>query len=554
MATLAPVKKKSFSSVFSALMGLGLGIFPNLVPFITIVVFVRSRLSIGPLDFLLFGSAIFLALPKVLSSDIAGAAALALQLLGAWLLYRAFRILGAEEGRKFLKPHQFAVGLLFGFAVLVMAPFTVGTAWIPDWMGLGAVWQSQSALYGHTVLTLGVLLATLLPKSLLRSVPLAGSAVAILLLGNAEALLAWLLFTLAVQLFDPLRSAKHRLLEGLLLVTVLLLPLFTSAGSQLTNSRLGPLQVNALDPKLLTDRMPYWERAIQVLPEHSIIGLPSASLSDFFSNGIRSDIQLAELPNHAHNVFHQTLFSGGVVGLLGLFALIFALSRRAVLTRDLPFLAAIAAVLLANSFDNSLFYAGVLYPVASAAGWRAATHRKPNGYALQRSRYAVTQFVLAGFLFAVASIGLVSSGVITALLKGGDWQRWLSDLGGLSFYILLLWPFTAWREGLFPGYGFTPAEELKKQVISSLLAGLLLIVGTFLLPHDSAVSRTLVVIMVIITTAIAPLGRILAKRLLDRFGYWGEPVVILGHVDNWARITKSHRRNRHEGMLPVATF
>src|SRR5690625_984317 len=552
MSSITPARKPAITNTMSTAIGLGLGIFPNLVPFVSLTIFFRNRISLGLVDGLMFAAALLLTLPSIVGGAPAAGLAQFLQLVGAWLLYRAFSVLNGRGYSGLLKPRMLALGLLAGLAILVVAPTLVPAQSVPAWLGLGAVWEVQSALYAHTLLTLGVLLATLLPKGLLRTVPLALSATGIVVSGNAESLLAWLVFAVLIQVFDPLESFQSRALEGLLLLLVALSPVLLSgplwSGSATFAQAVSSSPINL---NLLRERVPYWDTAVGTLSTSPLFG---STDDDFATHFAGRNPTATTSPNHAHNAVMQVLYSGGIVGLLGLFGLVLALARRAVLTRDVAFIAAILAILLANMFDCSLFYAGVLYPLASAAGWRSATHRKLDAQAQQRFRQGASQLSLILTDYLVAAASMLAAAAITAAMKGGSVEGWFAGLPTATFYILLVWPFTAWREGLYPGYGLTPAQELEKHVKANLLAGLLLIVATFLLPPEQELSRTFAVLAVIISTITAPFMRALVKRLLQRLGLWGRKVVILGARDMGQRVARRLKRSPLDGLHPIGFF
>ncbi len=185
------------------------------------------------------------------------------------------------------------------------------------------------------------------------------------------------------------------------------------------------------------------------------------------------------------------LFERGILGLLGLAALLLGLTWTAIRMRDLALLAVVGALLVANLFDSSFFYAGVLYPLAAVAGWRAASRRTRTGIDSERAKQAAVRVALATTDFAMA---------LLALALAIPMQRWLAQQLGLTpaesiqallFYALLLWPLMAWRGGLYPGYGLTPPQELRKQVVASGFAGLLLAAAALLSGPQLPLPRSL---------------------------------------------------------------
>ena len=112
----------------------------------------------------------------------------------------------------------------------------------------------------------------------------------------------------------------------------------------------------------------------------------------------------------------------------------------------------------------------------------------------------------------------------------------------------------AWREGLYPGYGLTAAQELRKQVTSSLYAWLILAAGTVLFDQTLSLSRAVLVTGWALSTLALPLVRALTKRGLHRLGLWGRPVYILGAGRAGRRVAKALKTYYLDGLVPVAFF
>ena len=330
------------------------------------------------------------------------------------------------------------------------------------------------------------------------------------------------------------------------------------AGFQLER---GP-EVSSYVPGLATEglgfgvaRLPYWQTAWQGTKERPLFGWGSGAFPGYFDENWPGRRILDEVPTHSHNLFLGTLFERGLFGLAGLLIFIIALSWSAVRRRDLPLLIVVAAVLIANIFDSTLYYGGVIYPLAAVAGWRAVAGRERAAAGGEAARQAMVRMalVVTDFLMILLSLYL-------ALLL----RRWVGDLLGLPapdttlpttlFYTLLLWPAMSWREGLFPGYGLSPPQELGKQVAAAAYAGLILAAGTVLLTSSLPLPRSVLLLLVGLSTVLLPLGRALSKRLLHRLTLWGRPVVILGAGQSGRRVAESLRRTPLTGLQPLALF
>ena len=178
-------------------------------------------------------------------------------------------------------------------------------------------------------------------------------------------------------------------------------------------------------------RLPYWQAAWQGFIAQPWLGWGQGAFPEFFKLNRPERIMLHETPSHPHSLPLGILFERGWLGLLGLLLLLVALSYSAVRQLDFALLIVFAAILVANLFDYTLFYGGVIYPLAAVAGWRAATFRGAEPTPL--SGYAAARLAL--LLAAIAGLALT----------GGE-----AALPAAIFSVLLLWPLMVWREGFNP--------------------------------------------------------------------------------------------------------
>jgi Undecaprenyl-phosphate galactose phosphotransferase WbaP len=294
-------------------------------------------------------------------------------------------------------------------------------------------------------------------------------------------------------------------------------------------------------------RVPYWQVALQGIREKLWFGHGTGTFPEYYRNHADSDGQLQAIPAHIHNLYLQILFERGLFGLIGLLLFITALGFRAVQRRDIPFLAVLGGVLFINLFDTTLFYGGVLYPLAAIAGWRS------RAYVTTRQDSSTRQVVVRLTLAAVDT-GLV----FASLLISRQIFMWL---GGPSLpiptsltYALLLWPAMCWREGLYPGYGLTAPQELRKHVTAAFYAAMILAAGTVLFRQDLGLPRDILLGMILGTLILLPMGRGLTKRLLSRLGLWGRQVIVLGAGTIGERVVKTLVQTPLQGLQPIAAF
>jgi Undecaprenyl-phosphate galactose phosphotransferase WbaP len=283
----------------------------------------------------------------------------------------------------------------------------------------------------------------------------------------------------------------------------------------------------------------------------------SIPFPDYFESYAPQRSRIHELPAHAHNFLLDILYGRGLLGAVGLLFLLTAIAWPAFHRRDYALLLVLCTVLLANVFDTTLFYGGVLYPLAAIAGWRATSLQNAEVLEQQSLKLFISRLTLA---FASYFAGLLA--LLTTL-----WTPWiLSAMGwtsavamkpapdSVAFYALLLWPALAWREGLYPGHGLSAPQELKKQVSAALLASLLLGLGASFFPASLHLSFRQVLLITALSLLLLPILHALAKRLLLFTGFWGKDVVILGAGEVGHQIITALKRNPLSGLKPVALF
>jgi Undecaprenyl-phosphate galactose phosphotransferase WbaP len=306
---------------------------------------------------------------------------------------------------------------------------------------------------------------------------------------------------------------------------------------------------------LASARTPYWRAAAAAFVEKPLTGWGALAFPTYYQENWGSLGRFYEVPDHTHSLPLQVLYERGLVGFVGLLMLVGAMCRPALRSRDIPMMAVLIAVGLANLFDFSFFHAGVMYPLAAIAGWRAEASRSSHHVGVQAAQQITVRLALAASDLLAVILAVAAAAAIRVLL--GDEASWLIQLErlpGVALYALLLWPAAAWREGLYPGYGLTPPQELGKQVQAALFAGLLLAMLSLFLPLGDVLPRSLILMSILIALVFAPIGRAFAKRLLLTLGLWGKPVLILGAGDTGRRIVRSLQRSPLDGLQPAALF
>ena len=724
----------------SFLLGFGFSLLPLAAPFVGLLFLISTRLRLRRSDAVWALAAGVTALTAGLHSGVQGALFGLAQIGLPWLVFRSFAQLGKLR-TKLVQPHLLGLGLIVGLALVT------GMGWLQidalefdtaKTISQAIVWDSHPALFGHAVLTLGLLIAIVTPSAPLRLVSLGLSALGILASGSREAAIAWVVAVMALLLFSGSRSLRTRLIEGGLMAVMVLIaaglsPLLgwgrvgflvefsgvspsrnqlqgteiasgdwwdtswvsvasqprTIAGTTLTSyvttkdgsegwlrlQQLVELEPGATytlsawidgstanrpslqgwgqhqvddavstfyvggnlfegvwratvggagelldsgiaasdgpwrrvfatfsydegappitwyvgmapdtrnvensttrfagfqleegtlgpyEPGVATEglgfgvaRVPFWQTALDGIAAAPWFGYGAGTFPGFFHDNWPSRDLLHHTPAHPHNLYLEVLFERGIFGLVGLAAFLLALTWTALRMRDLAMLTVVTAVLVANLFDSSLFYAGVLYPLVAVSGWRAAGLRSRAGADDERTRQGAVRAALAATDFVMALLALAAA--VAAQQRVAHWLGTtpLEAAPALLYYALLLWPMMAWREGLYPGYGLTPPQELRKQVIASTYAGLFLAAAVLLFGQLLPLPRSLLLLMFVFTIVLLPIGRGLLKRLLHGLDAWGRPVVVFGAGATGQRVVEGLQRTPLGGLNPVAFF
>ena len=105
--------------------------------------------------------------------------------------------------------------------------------------------------------------------------------------------------------------------------------------------------------------------------------------------------------------------------------------------------------------------------------------------------------------------------------------------------------------GLYPGYGFTPVERLRKRTIATTVCFSGVILFDYLARHGQW-PRGLLMAAGMITLIIGPMWEAAIRGLLQRFGWWGEPAVVLGPEEKRRSLIKALQRRKDIGWTPVA--
>lgn len=118
---------------------------------------------------------------------------------------------------------------------------------------------------------------------------------------------------------------------------------------------------------------------------------------------------------------------------------------------------------------------------------------------------------------------------------------------------LLLLPFGYWLVRLYPGYGLTSVERLRRRLRTTFIFFMIFITLSFL-SNESGRSRGILLITLIIALILPPIIQSLFRYILIRNNLWGMPVVVLGAGTTGEHIISSLLRDAVLGYRPVAVF
>jgi Undecaprenyl-phosphate galactose phosphotransferase WbaP len=125
-----------------------------------------------------------------------------------------------------------------------------------------------------------------------------------------------------------------------------------------------------------------------------------------------------------------------------------------------------------------------------------------------------------------------------------------------AFYLQLLWIPLVFIllyavSGLYPGVGITPVDELRRvtTITSSLWIAITAIL--FLTKSGESYSREVFLFYWFFSILLIPILRFYARRIGIKFGFWGEPVAIIGFGEYARKTLHFLVNNRFFGYIPV---
>ena len=105
--------------------------------------------------------------------------------------------------------------------------------------------------------------------------------------------------------------------------------------------------------------------------------------------------------------------------------------------------------------------------------------------------------------------------------------------------------------GLYPAIGLSSVEELRLLTINTSMVFVAITASSFWLHTENVYSRLVFLLTWLFSLAMIPAGRILVRVLLANFHLWGEPVVIIGPLQEARQVVEELRAYPRMGRYPA---
>ncbi len=113
-----------------------------------------------------------------------------------------------------------------------------------------------------------------------------------------------------------------------------------------------------------------------------------------------------------------------------------------------------------------------------------------------------------------------------------------------------LFPLGYLSAGLYPGYGLTPVERMRRKIQVSFAVFFLLILWNWFFLRTGW-SRGLMILTMGYALVLVPLLSAMAQAIMMRFRLWGIPVLILGAARTGALVARALQREKALGLEPI---
>ncbi|HUS06535.1 MAG TPA: exopolysaccharide biosynthesis polyprenyl glycosylphosphotransferase [Bryobacteraceae bacterium] len=123
---------------------------------------------------------------------------------------------------------------------------------------------------------------------------------------------------------------------------------------------------------------------------------------------------------------------------------------------------------------------------------------------------------------------------------------------GVAFGLLII-PLAYYFVGLYPGYGMSEVQRLKKRVGATVLAFVLLLGWDYIF-QERMWSRGILLATLVFALVFPPVAVSYIRHWLTKLGWCGAPVLILGASRTGALVARTLREQPSLGFVPVAFF
>ncbi len=179
-----------------------------------------------------------------------------------------------------------------------------------------------------------------------------------------------------------------------------------------------------------------------------------------------------------------------------------------------------------------------------------ATDRLPTrADSVSRYRQVVLTSIplIAADLLAIA-VSYLSATVCTHVFIGIDHY---SGLWNNLFAIGVCHLMVGWFLGLFPASGMNPVRELRSQ-ISAVSISFVLLVALNGLAGEVTINEILTIAIAFpMTFAVAPPARFCTRKIVSRYRWWGEKVIIVGMSQQGLSVYRFLRSHPQRGLIPL---
>ncbi len=117
---------------------------------------------------------------------------------------------------------------------------------------------------------------------------------------------------------------------------------------------------------------------------------------------------------------------------------------------------------------------------------------------------------------------------------------------------LLLFLLAYFFAGLYPGFGLSAAEELRRLSYGTFLMYLVLASSTFFIRGGEEFSRGIFVLLMFLSLVLLPLFRALVREVFSKRSWWGIPVLVFGAAQTGHLIVQKLQRMPSLGLKPIA--